>query len=238
MRLRFLFAAAIALAGPSLASGTEDKSPPRSLEVWPPKAKLSGPAASQRLIVVGVYADGSRRDLTSSATVVSTTPAVAAVDPAGKIIPKGDGAGRVVVKASGVEAEVPVEVTGSTSPRRVSFRHEVEPVLTKLGCNMGACHGGQHGKGGFKLSLLGFEAAPDHTAIVKSAESRRITPFAPDESLLLLKPTLAVAHGGGKRLEAGSAEYEMIRLWLEQGAPAPDEAEPNVDGFIVYPTAG
>jgi hypothetical protein len=235
MRLRSLFAAAIALAGPSLASGAGGELPPRSLEVWPTKVKLSGPAASQRLVVVGVFADGSRRDLTTSATLVSSTPAVSAIDPAGKIVPKGDGSGRVIVKAGGVEAEVAVEVAGSTLPRRVSFRHEVEPVLTKLGCNMGACHGGQHGKGGFKLSLLGFEAAPDHTAIVKSAESRRITPFAPDESLLLLKPTLSVAHGGGKRLEAGSADYETIRLWLEQGAPAPDDAEPNVDGLLVYP---
>ena len=75
-------------------------------------------------------------------------------------------------------------------PRRaVSFRNEVVPLLTKLGCNQGACHGGQHGKGGFKLSLLGFEPEVDFTAIVKSAEERRVTPFAPEESLLLLKPT-------------------------------------------------
>ena len=73
--------------------------------------------------------------------------------------------------------------------------------MTKLGCNQGACHGSQHGKGGFKLSLLGFEPEPDYTAIVKSAEERRVTPFAPEESLLLLKPTLTVAHGGGKRME-------------------------------------
>ena len=93
------------------------------------------------------------------------------------------------------------------------------PLLTKLGCNQGACHGSQHGKGGFKLSLLGFEPESDYTSIVKSAEQRRVTPFAPEESLILLKPTLAVAHGGGKRLEPGSESYRLLTLWLEQGAP-------------------
>jgi hypothetical protein len=71
--------------------------------------------------------------------------------------------------------------------------------------------------------------------MVKSAEGRRVTPFAPEESLLLLKPTLAVAHGGGKRLERDSPEYGLIRLWLEQGAPVPSKADPAVVGVKVYP---
>ena len=108
----------------------------------------------------------------------------------------------------------------------VSFRNEVVPLLTKLGCNQGACHGSQHGKGGFKLSLLGFEPEVDYTAIVKSAEERRVTPFAPEESLLLLKPTLAVAHGGGKRMEADSPAYRLLTLWLEQGAPGTARRRP------------
>ena len=89
---------------------------------------------------------------------------------------------------------------GKSSDRRVvsdaavSFRNDVEPLLTRLGCNQGACHGSQHGKGGFKLSLLGFEPEFDHAQIVKSAEGRRVTPFAPEESLLLKKPIMDVAH--------------------------------------------
>jgi hypothetical protein len=121
------------------------------------------------------------------------------------------------------------------APRTISFRNEVVPLLTKLGCNQGACHGGQHGKGGFKLSLLGFEPEVDFTAIVKSAEERRITPFAPEESLLLLKPTLAVAHGGGKKMEVDSPAYRLLTLWLEQGAPGPHEEDPRVVGIKVFP---
>jgi hypothetical protein len=124
---------------------------------------------------------------------------------------------------------------GEDAPRRISFRNEIVPVLTKLGCNQGACHGAQHGKGGFKLSLLGFEPEPDHTAIVKSAEGRRVTPFAPEESLLLLKPTLAVAHGGGKRLEPEGPAFRLIRAWLEQGASGPAKDDPTVVSVKVSP---
>jgi Protein of unknown function (DUF1553)/Protein of unknown function (DUF1549) len=117
----------------------------------------------------------------------------------------------------------------------VSFRHEVVPAFTKLGCNQGACHGSQHGKGGFKLSLLGFEPEVDYTAIVKSAGQRRVAPSAPEDSLVLLKPTLAVAHGGGRRIEAGSRVYELLVRWLEEGAPGPREDDPRVVGLKVYP---
>jgi hypothetical protein len=117
----------------------------------------------------------------------------------------------------------------------ISFRNDVVPLLTKLGCNQGACHGSQHGKGGFKLSLLGFEPDADYTAIVKSAEQRRVTPFAPAESLLLLKPTLAVAHGGGRRLDADSPAYRLLTLWLEQGVPGPREDDPRIVGLGVRP---
>jgi hypothetical protein len=207
----------------------------KSLEVYPAEVKLFGPASVQRLVVVGVSADGTRRDVTTEARFEAGTPAIAQVDESGQIRPAGDGSGEVIVRAGEAEARVPVEVAGSQEVRRVSFRNEIEPLLTKLGCNQGACHGSQHGKGGFKLSLLGFEADPDYTAIVKSAEGRRVTPFAPDESLLLKKPTLCVAHGGGKRMEMDSPEYALLRLWLEHGAPAPLGEEPGVTALRVLP---
>src|SRR5262249_985946 len=109
------------------------------------------------------------------------------------------------------------------------------PALTKLGCNQGACHGSQHGKGGFKLSLLGFEPESDYIAIAKSAGQRRVTPFAPEESLLLQKPTLTVGHGGGKRLEPGSGIPRLLLQWLEGGTPGPRADDPRVVGLAVYP---
>src|SRR6266542_476223 len=90
----------------------------------------------------------------------------------------------------------------------VSFINDVVPVLTKAGCNAGACHGSQYGKGGFKLSLLGYDAEFDYLSIRKDARARRVTTAAPERSLLLRKPSGAVPHGGGLRLPSGSPGYE------------------------------
>jgi hypothetical protein len=225
----------LAIVGVLVSSTAKGADAPLRLDILPRTARLSGPEAVQRFVVVGEFADGSRRDLTIEARFASKTPEIVRVDESGKARPVADGQGEVIARVEGVEAVVPVEVHKAARPRLVSFRHEIEPVLTRLGCNQGACHGSQHGKGGFKLSLLGFEPEPDHTAIVKSAEGRRVTPFAPEESLLLLKPTLAVAHGGGKRLEPEGPEYNLIRLWLEQGAPGPLPDDPTVTAVRVHP---
>ena len=205
------------------------------LEVYPARVRLFGPEASQRLVVLGVATDGTRRDLSAKVQLAAGSPGRIKIDADGAIRPLADGKDEVIVQAGRARTRVPVEVSGATRPRTVSFRNEVEPMLTKLGCNQGACHGSQHGKGGFRLSLLGFEPDSDYTSIVKSAEARRVTPFAPEESLLLLKPTLTVAHGGGKRMEAGSDAYRLLTLWLENGAPGPREADPQVIGLKVYP---
>ncbi len=214
-----------------------DKIPPEAvrLEVFPSRVRLFGPEAVERVVVLGVEAGGTRRDLTSVARLESKTPDRVKVDPDGAIRPVADGRGEVIVRFGSCETHVPVEVARAGEPRVASFRNEVVPALTKLGCNQGACHGSQHGKGGFKLSLLGFEPEADFTAIVKSARERRVTPFAPEESLLLLKPTLSVAHGGGRRLEKDSPAYRLLVQWLEQGVPGPRDDDPRVVGLKVYP---
>ncbi|MFO0910727.1 MAG: DUF1549 and DUF1553 domain-containing protein [Isosphaeraceae bacterium] len=218
----------------ALASRPGSEAPTR-LEVMPSQVQLAGPEATQRLVVVGTFDDGSTRDVTKAVKITSRNSEVVRVGDTGLLLPAGDGRGEVEVAVGSAHVRVPVEVVRAQAPRRVSFRNEVVPVLTKLGCNMGACHGSQHGKGGFKLSLLGFEPGPDHTQIVKSAEGRRVTPFAPEESLLLSKPTLQVAHGGGKKLEVDSPEYRLLMLWLEQGAPGPVESDPSVVGLVALP---
>ncbi|HKI20611.1 MAG TPA: hypothetical protein VKA15_22165, partial [Isosphaeraceae bacterium] len=205
------------------------------LEVLPTQVRLFGPEAAQRLVVLGVEPDGAKRDLTAEARLESRTPERVKVEPDGAIRPVANGSGELVVRYGESQTRVHVEVARATQPRAISFRNEVVPALTKLGCNQGACHGSQHGKGGFKLSLLGFEPEADYTAIVKSAAERRVTPFAPVESLILLKPTLAVAHGGGKRMEPDSPVYKLLMLWLEAGTPGPRDDDPRVVGLKVYP---
>ena len=114
------------------------------------------------------------------------------------------------------------------SPRGIFFGTDIVPILTKLGCNGGGCHGKATGQNGFKLSLFGFEPEVDYDALVTDARGRRLTPAAPDRSLLLLKATSRVPHGGGRRLEESSDDYRMLRDWIAQGATAPREDDPRL----------
>src|SRR5262249_58049102 len=102
-----------------------------------------------------------------------------------------------------------------------SFRSDVLPVLTKAGCNAGACHGAAAGKGGLKLSLRGYDAAADYAVLTRQALGRRISLAEPDRSLALLKPTMGVPHGGGLRFKKDSLEYAILRGWIAAGAPPP-----------------
>ena len=118
----------------------------------------------------------------------------------------------------------------------VSFKHQVVPVLTKAGCNAGACHakaGG--GQNGFQLSLLGYEPAEDYEALVKGARGRRLFPAAAERSLLLMKATGQLPHGGGARLELGSPEYDLIKRWIEAGMPESPANEAQLISLEVVP---
>ncbi len=104
-----------------------------------------------------------------------------------------------------------------TPPAEVSFSRHVVPLFSRLGCNAGTCHGTVKGQGGFKLSLFGAEPAVDHRRIVREEFGRRLDPVDPDNSLLLLKATGQVAHGGGNRLSIGTREYGLLRAWISRG---------------------
>src|SRR5215831_20176644 len=108
----------------------------------------------------------------------------------------------------------------------VRFTRDVVPALTKAGCNSGACHGSFQGRGGFRLSLLGFDPQADFDALTREARGRRVFPAVPEHSLFLLKPTGALPHGGGKRLTLDSASYRILLDWVRQGAPGPLAKEP------------
>lgn len=98
------------------------------------------------------------------------------------------------------------------------FDLDVLPVLTKFGCNSGACHGAAAGRGEFRLSLFGSRPGEDLNAIAGHLESRRVNRARPDRSLILLKPTGGVDHGGGVRFESGSREARILRQWISEGA--------------------
>src|SRR5437868_2581320 len=100
------------------------------------------------------------------------------------------------------------------APGTWSFRNHIIPTLTKIGCNSGACHGALAGKGGLKLSLRGYAPEADHFVLTRQVLGRRVDTVEPNRSLMLLKPTLAVSHGGGQKLEVGSLDYQVLADWI------------------------
>ncbi|MBC7529077.1 MAG: DUF1549 domain-containing protein [Chthonomonadaceae bacterium] len=117
----------------------------------------------------------------------------------------------------------------------VSFVRDVAPILTRRGCNTGACHGAQFGKGGFKLSLAGFDPDLDHVNLVKQMRGRRVTLAEPAQSLFLTKPLMTVPHGGGIRFTPKDADYAVLLRWLKEGAKGPDATEPPLLSISVLP---
>jgi hypothetical protein len=120
-------------------------------------------------------------------------------------------------------------------PGTVSFAHDVMPILSKAGCNGGGCHGALAGKGGFRLSLFGYDPASDHLAITRDARGRRIDLADPGTSLLMTKPTMAVAHKGGKRLEVDGHDYRLLAAWIAAGCPGPNAEEKKLVSIALAP---
>jgi hypothetical protein len=118
-----------------------------------------------------------------------------------------------------------------------SFRNHIIPTMTKLGCNSGACHGALAGKGGFKLSLRGFDPETDWFVMTRQAQARRVDLTNPAESLLLKKTTRTLPHGGGKRIVEGDDHYALLFDWMKANAPGPREADVRLSGIEVFPKA-
>src|SRR5581483_8069307 len=113
-----------------------------------------------------------------------------------------------------------VFVVPSFAQEPTSFVNQVIPILTKAGCNSGACHGALAGKGGMKLSLRGYDPQTDYFVLTRQSLGRRVDKLDPARSLMLLKPTTALPHGGGLKLEPGSKDYHILADWIAAGAPA------------------
>jgi hypothetical protein len=140
--------------------------------------------------------------------------------------------GSFLLSLSGRTADSTEAALGVTN---ITFRNHVQPVLAKFGCSSGACHGAAAGQNGFKLSLRGYDDEGDYLALTRQALGRRIIPADPGRSLLLLKPTAALPHKGGKRFEVGSQEYRVLAEWISSGAPGPKPADPRIERIEFRP---
>jgi hypothetical protein len=206
-----------------------------SLEAYPAKVRLVGGDESCQLILTGKLANNVLQDLTGAAQYDIANPQLARVTSAGRVIPLADGATQITARYGDRTATMSVTIEAMNKDLPINFGNQVVPIFTKLGCNSGGCHGKSGGQNGFALSLLGFVPEFDFQTLVKEDRGRRLLPAAPDSSLLLLKATGQMAHGGGKRLDLSSDEYKLIRRWIASGTPFGSPSDPIVTKISVYP---
>ncbi len=202
------------------------------IEVQPTTIDLTKWNHYTQLQVTGFDAQGLAYDVTDMANYAASPPVVW-VDKAGLVQTRSVGECSLDVKIGSVQHSVQVRV-GESEIAQVDFVRDVNPVLSRLGCNAGTCHGAQAGKRGFKLSLRGYDPLFDKRALTDDLASRRINLSAPHESLMLSKPFGNVPHEGGRVIQEGDRYATTIEQWIRQGATL-DTASPRVAKIEVSP---
>ena len=205
------------------------------VKVLPSETIFTTSSYTQRVILLAESNGRIVGDLSSKAEFTSSNPGVATIDAGGVLRPVGDGEAIITATCDGKQATAKVKVVLSKQDFTWSFRNHVIPMMTKIGCNSGACHGALAGKGGMKLSLRGYAPESDYFVLTRQVLGRRVDITEPSHSLALRKPTMAVSHGGGQKLEPDSRDYQVLAEWIASGAPAPQDKEPRIQRLEVFP---
>ena len=217
----------------ALAPGARAQAAERFV-LLPSSCELSTRESRQHLILQELERDEAGRQVTEKISWSSSDPKVATVVD-GLVVPAHDGQTTITAKVGEHTATAKVVVSGMSRPFEWSFRNHVEPMLAKLGCNSGACHGALAGKGGFRLSLRGYDPATDYFNIVKQDRGRRVELSDPGRSLVLAKPSGAIAHKGGIRFATNSLDYRILAEWLSDGAAPPKDDDARVEQLEILP---
>lgn len=139
--------------------------------------------------------------------------------------------------AMAVIPALPCQVRAAGPAPRVTFEADIQPLLTRFGCNSGPCHGKSRGQNGFALSLLGFDSDFDHAALVREGRGRRIQSESPANSLMLRKATGQMPHGGGKKLDPNGPHFRLLADWIADGAPRTPADAPRIVRVESHPGA-
>ncbi len=210
--------------------------PAEKLELFPAGVRLTGHADAQQLLLTATDPSGKKRDATEQAVYRVSNPKIARVSKTGLLTPLADGKAELWITLGKSKARAPLSVSGLATVPALSFVHDIEPVLSRRGCNQGGCHGKATGQNGFRLSLFGFDPKYDYSALVQEGRGRRVSTTNPDDSLLLQKAANLLPHGGGKRIEKESETFALIRRWLEQGAPYDQPNRPELVSLTATPS--
>jgi hypothetical protein len=226
---RILMTIVVAIAARNSATAQE------TIRLLPREVTLHGIEASHGVLAERYVGDEAAGPVTDAVTLVSDNPAVVRVDGL-TLVPVSDGVATVRIEgATTKDSQQTVTVTGTQQPFSWTFRNHVQPVLARQGCNSGACHGALAGKGGFRLSLRGYDPDRDYFTIVEQQRGRRVELTDPSSSLVLTKPTMAVPHKGGLKLKPDSWHYRVMAEWIAAGASAPSETDARLVRLAILP---
>ena len=234
-----MFAAALLVAGLGVARaegvqvGLPEGAKVSSLSLFPEKVILEGHYTYRQALVTAEVEGLGRLDVTRLVKVTGSLELVK-VTAGGKISGLKNGDGKLVFSIGGQSVEMPVKIAGLAAAAKVSYVRDVMPLLARLGCNSGVCHGSKDGKNGFKLSLRGYDPLFDHIALTDDLEGRRFNRAAPDKSLFLMKITGVSPHVGGVRTDADSNYYSILKAWVGAGVALDLDAS-RVASIEVYP---
>ena len=206
-----------------------------ALEISPASIELANKFDYGQLVVTAKLENGAMLDVTRIAKLGASAPAVEVLS-GGVVVARADGAANITATLAGKTVSVPVKVAGLAADFHADYIRDVNPVLSRMGCNQGTCHGAKDGKNGFKLSLRGYDPIYDLRAFTDDHASRRVNVAAADNSLMLLKATGSVPHVGGQLTKPGEAYYELVRQWIAAGAKV-DFKTPRVVSIEVLPMA-
>lgn len=226
-------------AGPAKFSDDLERQPTRAdlrvtgLLVEPSSIVLSHAFDYAQLVITAILESGERMDATRAVTGTLSAD-VAAISARGTLQPLRDGQAELRLELDSQWVGIPIVVTGVSGPFEPDYLRDVSPVITKMGCNQGTCHGAAQGRNGFVLSLRGYDAVSDVRSLTDDHASRRVNTASPENSLMLLKGTARVPHMGGQLMQPDTAYYQILRDWLAGGAQL-NSATPRVTGITLYP---
>ncbi len=203
------------------------------LEIQPAQLRFSSRNDYAQVLVTARLESGDTLDVTRLVQF-AVEPRVAEVSARGMLRPLTNGAAKLAVTLAGQACEAAVEVSGLDEPIHADFIRDVSPVIARLGCNAGTCHGAKDGKNGFKLSLRGYDPETDLRSLTDDLAGRRVNLASPDDSLMLLKAVAEVPHEGGRRTPPGSRYYRVLRQWIASGANL-DLKSPRVAKIELFP---
>jgi hypothetical protein len=203
------------------------------LKLYPPEIRVHA-GESQMVVLLATDGEGVTREVTLEAKWEVNDPSVIALAPPRKLNGHSKGSGELIASFDGSTVKVPVEVLPERK-HELSFINDIVPVFTRANCANSNCHGSVRGQKGFKLSLFGSDPELDYDAITKNSDGRRIDRANPSKSLVLLKPTFQVPHGGGPRFKVDSPEYKLMLEWLSKGAPFDEPGQARLAKLSVHP---